>query len=96
MTTKAERQARDASMTKCVCGNVCRLGMTRCGRCEAAAEAVVTREQQIANVVDAIEAFVAAKISYESAYARDPQWASMTDVNETREHMRDKLAEVLT
>lgn len=50
---------------------------------------------RVDNVVEAIEAFVAAKINYDECRRRDPEWASTTDVNETREHLRDKLIEAI-
>jgi hypothetical protein len=51
---------------------------------------------RLRNVVDAIEAFTDAKIRYAASYATSgAEWANMTDVNETREHLTDKLAELI-
>jgi hypothetical protein len=52
--------------------------------------------QRVQNAVDAIEAFVAAKIRYEKQTDSGAMRAARIDVDETREHLRDKLAEVLS
>jgi hypothetical protein len=55
------------------------------------------KSRQLDNVVAAIEAFVTARVNYELSAIRRPDWPSgMTDVDETREHLRDKLAELVT
>lgn len=65
-----------------------------CGRGDAALAKVAEEAAAKVNaVVDAIEAFVDAKIAYERRRVSDPEWASSTDVNETRDHLRDKLIE---
>lgn len=69
-------------------------------RCEEKLAAERTKETEAAdrlrNVVDAIEAFTDAKISYAANYTKgEAQWASATDVNETREHLTDRLAELI-
>jgi len=46
-------------------------------------------------VVEAIEAFIDAKIDHARRRATDdPMWISTIDVDETREHLLDKLREV--
>jgi nuclear transport factor 2 (NTF2) superfamily protein len=50
---------------------------------------------RLRNVVDAIEAFTDAKVRYALEYAKDTKWANLTDVNETREQLTDKLAELI-
>ena len=43
-------------------------------------------------VVEAIEAFIDAKIDHARRYATDdPMWISTIDVDETREHLINKL-----
>jgi hypothetical protein len=42
-------------------------------------------------IVHAIEAFIDAKIAYARRLVDDPEWATMVDVNETREHLTDLL-----
>lgn len=63
---------------------------------EAEAEARVAVLERADVILHAIEAFVDAKIAYERRYRDDPEWASLTDTDETRDHLRDKIAEVLT
>jgi hypothetical protein len=43
-------------------------------------------------VVDALEAFVSAKCTYERRILDDPDWATSRDVDETRGHLREVLA----
>jgi hypothetical protein len=58
-------------------------------------EKAMEAANRLRNVVDAIEAFTDAKVQYALNYAKDSAWASLTDVNETREHLTDKLAELI-
>jgi hypothetical protein len=44
-------------------------------------------------LVDAIEAFVYEKITYERRIVDDPEWATLRRVNETREHLLEVLQE---
>lgn len=58
------------------------------------------KEQAIRNVTDAIEAFTDAKIRRFDAHTAGRNTGAGTcyqiDVDETREHMRDKLRELLS
>ena len=48
-------------------------------------------------IIEAIEAFIDAKIDHARRYATDdPMWISTIDVDETREHLLNKLKEVRT
>lgn len=60
----------------------------------AEAEKADKAEAKVRNVVDAIEAFTDAKIAYERRRISDPEWASSTDVNETRDHLAVCLGEL--
>lgn len=56
--------------------------------------------RRVQNVVDAIEAFIAAKIEARLVFgdgnmATSRRAARKVDVDETREHLRDKLAELV-
>jgi hypothetical protein len=53
------------------------------------------QERKAWRLMDAIEAFTQAKIDYARSYERDPSWAGMNDVNETRDHLITVLGEVL-
>lgn len=56
-----------------------------------------SKAERVRNVLDAVEAFVDAKIALRSAEARQSVMGShRIDVDETRQHLRDKLAEVLS
>lgn len=53
-------------------------------------------DRRIDNVVAAIEAFMHAKaVRDRHMLAGDNAYSHQTDVDETREHLRDKLAELL-
>jgi hypothetical protein len=46
-------------------------------------------------LVEAIEAFIDAKMTYARHYASDPEWASSIDVGETREHLTRVVSDIL-
>lgn len=69
---------------------------TMCRACQDSTDAENAKAERVRNVLDAVEAFIDAKVAYERLRASDPEWANLCDVNETREHLADKLAEVLT
>jgi hypothetical protein len=48
---------------------------------------------EFSGLVDAIEAFVYEKITYERRIVDDPEWATLRRVNETREHLLEVLQE---
>lgn len=50
--TKEDRQRATATMTKCDCGNVARLGQIQCGRCETKDNDAVELENQLDACVD--------------------------------------------
>lgn len=56
-----------------------------------------TKAERIRIVVDAIEGFINAKATRERHMAEGENlYSHRTDVDETREHLRDKLAELLS
>lgn len=61
MTTKLDRQRATATMTKCECGNVVRLGSVYCGRCANAytIKDEIRVELLLCHTVDDLKAFIA-------------------------------------
>ena len=53
------------------------------------------REKRVWRIMDAIEAFVAAKIYYESRYAAGADYVNEHDLNETRDALTERLMEDL-
>lgn len=57
-------------------------------------ELTATASRQVDNVVDAIEAFIQARIQC-TRNGGDPLWANLCAVNETREALSEALREIV-
>lgn len=53
------------------------------------------REERVWRIMDAVEAFVAAKIDYERRYATGAEYVNSRDVDETRDALTERLMEDL-
>lgn len=87
-----------AALPKCACGNTACLDGPQCRQCYDRDKAERNKDAKIRNVTDAIEAFVQARIAYDLGIRRVAPLAAShaIDVKETREHLRDKLAELIS
>jgi hypothetical protein len=79
-------------MRECIqCVNTALFDGPLCRACEDKGE----RSERIVGLVEAVENFAKAIVTYERRLTTDPEWANATDVNETREALVLKLDEVM-
>jgi len=55
----------------------------------------LAEDHKLWGVIEAIEVFIDAKISYAESRSRNPEYASERDVSATRDALEDKLRELL-